>query len=425
MKSYKTFFKNPANPHDKSFDPHPTDYPVVELEYPNGGASERFILLAPKDKDHYNPIMDLERSLFTIVECYVPPNLQHIFGPIPTATLSDIVSPPASPSPSPPNSNASSSSTSSSTSTIDRIPLLRAVQRAINTQDGPLFLLAMDRINAALHAIKYPPVAADPFAPAPPNPLMSAVEHWTDTGLPDKVLMRIIEENYQRTVGPNVPYLRQYEAFSSTVYGELMPSLAREIIAVTGLRADSLFLDLGSGVGNVVVQASLQTGCTSYGIELMPHPARVAEDVVRQMQIRCRMWGVRVGAMELEEGDMLKSARMDALLAKADVVLVDNKVFEQSLNEALRPKFLDLKEGATVISLSPFVSSINARLTKRNVDDISAIFDVTEKPYHSGSVSWGNNGGSYYLHKVDREGYAKIKERFDRSHNRPRRGARK
>ncbi len=42
------------------------------------------------------------------------------------------------------------------------------------------------------------------------------------------------------------------------------------------------------------------------------------------------MWGVRVGEMELEEGDMLKSARMDALLAKADVVLVDNKVFEQS-----------------------------------------------------------------------------------------------
>jgi H3 lysine-79-specific histone-lysine N-methyltransferase len=107
------------------------------------------------------------------------------------------------------------------------------------------------------------------------------------------------------------------------------------------------------------------------------------------------------------------------------------------VNEALRPKFLDLKEGATVISLSPFVSSINARLTKRNVsshppvkfflpnclfqvDDISAIFDVTEKPYHSGSVSWGNNGGYYYLHKVDREGYAKIKERFEMMHTRTR-----
>ena len=37
------------------------------------------------------------------------------------------------------------------------------------------------------------------------------------------------------------------------------------------------------------------------------------------------------------------------------------------MNEALRPKFLDLKEGACVISLKPFVSAVNARVTKRNV----------------------------------------------------------
>ncbi|KAF8198985.1 histone-lysine N-methyltransferase [Pholiota molesta] len=417
MKSYKTFFRNPNDPTDKTFDPHPTDYPVVELEYPNSGACERFILLAPKDKDHYNPIMDLERSLYTIVECYVPREHQAIFGPIPTATLSDVVSPPPSPSPSPPCSNASSSSVSShysrsssnssltslsstSSSAVDRLPLLRAIQRAIHLQDVP----------------------EDLFGPMPRNPLMTTVESWTESheGLPDKVLMRIIEENYQRTVGPNVPSLKQYEAFSSTVYGELMPSLSYEMLNITGLNENSLFLDLGSGVGNIVTQASLQTGCKSYGIELMPHPARVARDMVAQMKIRCRMWGVRIGEMELEEGNMLESRRVDELIARADVVLVDNKVFEESLNEALRPKFLDLKEGATVISLSPFVSSINARLTKRNVDDISAIFDVTEKPYHSGSVSWGNNGGYYYLHKVDREGYAKIKERFEMMHTRTR-----
>ena len=45
------------------------------------------------------------------------------------------------------------------------------------------------------------------------------------------------------------------------------------------------------------------------------------------------------------------------------------------MNEALRPKFLDLKEGAIVISLKPFVSSINARLTKRNVR-VHSIFNM-------------------------------------------------
>jgi [histone H3]-lysine79 N-trimethyltransferase len=36
-------FKNPNDPYDKSFDPHPTDYPVGELEFPNSGATERYV----------------------------------------------------------------------------------------------------------------------------------------------------------------------------------------------------------------------------------------------------------------------------------------------------------------------------------------------------------------------------------------------
>jgi len=190
----------------------------------------------------------------------------------------------------------------------------------------------MQRVNSLLHSIKYPAVPQDPFAPTPPipNPLLNAVTSWTGQALPEKILMRIVEENYQRTVGPNIRSLRRYEAFSSTVYGELMPSFVQEIIQTTGLNEDGLFLDLGSGVANVVVQASLQSGCKSYGIELMPHPARLGRDVVEQIKIRCRMWGVRIGEIELEEGDMLKSRRVDELISKADVVLVDNKVFEES-----------------------------------------------------------------------------------------------
>ena len=39
------------------------------------------------------------------------------------------------------------------------------------------------------------------------------------------------------------------------------------------------------------------------------------------------MWGVRMGDVELEEGDMLRSAKVDQLVKEADVVLVNNKVF--------------------------------------------------------------------------------------------------
>lgn len=83
------------------------------------------------------------------------------------------------------------------------------------------------------------------------------------------------------------------------------------------------------------------------------------------------------------------------------------------MNEALRTKFLDLKEGAVVVSLAPFVSDINARFNPRNLDSMTAIFDVTERQYGSGGVSWGHTGGSYYVHRVDREGYERTRREID------------
>jgi len=255
----------------------------------------------------------------------------------------------------------------------------------------------MQTINQLLRALKYPPLPSDMFAPAPPNVLIEAIKSWPQSGIPNKVLTRIIDETYQRSVGPHALKLNRYEAFSSEVYGELMPSFTSDIIAATGLHKDSLFMDLGCGVGNVLVQASLETCCRSYGIEVMPTPAEVGREQLRQIQKRCRMWGLSMGEVELEEGDMLTSRRVTELLPQADVVLVNNKVFQQpcqytsflcvakhvdyvAVNEALRPRFLDLKEGAIVVSLKPFVSSLNARVTERNVSAMhipsAHIYDV-------------------------------------------------
>ncbi|KAJ7177756.1 histone methylation protein DOT1-domain-containing protein, partial [Mycena filopes] len=394
-----------------------------------------FILLAPKDKDHYNPIMDLEKSLYTIIECYLTPAQQALFGSIPKDTSFDDAEDDILPSPLRYPSSRSSSSLFSSPSSSMRSSLsfvpdssdnelfipagekpdyVRAMQRAIHCRDGPSFKRAFSSINAILQCLKYPKLPNVCRSPGS-NSLKAMVDTWTETGLPKKVLMRIVEENYQRSVGPHVAKLKQYEAFSSAVYGELTPSLVHEIVGLTNLKEDSLFLDLGSGVGNVVAQASLQTGCRSYGIELNPRPASVARDMVPNFQVRCRMWGLKVGDIELEEGDMLMSPRVNELISQADVVLVDNKVFEQTLNERLRPKFLDLKEGAYVVSLVPFSPlDARARVTKRNIDDISTMmFDVSERTYPAGSVSWGNAEGTYYVHRVDRAGYKNIREQFE------------
>lgn len=360
---------------------------------------DRFILLEPRDKDHYNPIMCLENTLYTIIRReylsvvrrhllthivdYLTPEQQSLFGTLPDDSIkrnidsdadSDSEERPRKPTvsldvpsstvstPSSSTSDASSSSMSSLTSIsstssvfstlsavssltsisdlehlaeahafgLPCVDYLRLFRRALHNHDGPLFLKVMNAINALLRALKYPELPRDPFEDAPPNMLRDAIRGWPRGEIPPKVLLRIVEETYQRAVGPNVHELRNYEAFSSEVYGELLPPFVTEIIKATGLHADQLFLDLGSGVGNVVMQASLATGCTSYGIELMPGPAKLARKQLEQFRIRCKMWGVSMGDVELEEGDMLTSRRTDELIKKADVILVNNKVFLES-----------------------------------------------------------------------------------------------
>ncbi|RDX51423.1 DOT1-domain-containing protein [Lentinus brumalis] len=474
-------FKNPQDPDDMSWEPHPTKYPMAELEYPNSGASERFILLIPRDHEHYNPLICLESSLHAMVKHYLTPAQQVLFGTIPSKDLVDVVdfaaaataptssapdngSFPPSDAPSPPSSEVSSPSSDSSASSLSSqsslsttfstctissasslcstsalptyakssdhpsppcIDYLQLLRDALLRKDGPLFLKVLDAINALFRLLKYPPLPLDPFEVSSPNTFSQAVKSWTC--MPTEVIERLVEEAYQRAVGPNIDMLKRYEAFSSEVYGELMPTFVSDIFRATGLSESSLFLDLGSGVGNVVLQASLETGCRSFGVEIMPGPAKLARSQLEQFKTRCRMWGVRMGEVELEEGDMLKSAKVDQLVKEADVVLVNNKVFLEPLNEALRQKFLDLKEGAIVVSLkclmgSGRASTRNSRersrspaLKERNLDDIGEIFTVTAHAYAPGSISWGGGGGEYFLQRMNREDYARRKLQFETS----------
>ncbi|KAJ7898790.1 S-adenosyl-L-methionine-dependent methyltransferase [Mycena leptocephala] len=391
LPQYRKYFTNLNDPSDDSFDWHPKCYPSVEMEYPNTNSSERFILLAPTDQFGYNPILDLEQTIYTIIKHYLTPAQQTLFGPIPkdASIGSELDDPPTN--------------------------HLCAVKRAILQRDGPSFFKAVTNINKLLRALKYP------LLPNQPNSLKQNIALWTDTPLPTEVLMRIMEETYQRSVGPHVKNLKTHGTSPDAVYGELMPSLAHKIIHFTKLKEDSLFLDLGSGVGNVVVQASLQTGCHSYGIELNPKPAKIGKTMVGNFKTRCRMWGIKVGKIELEEGNMLESPRVDDLIRKADVVLVNNKVFTPALNEQLRSKFLDLKEGAYIVSLAPFVQALNVRLTERNVSDSGQIFVASKHQYLSGDISWCSSGGPYYIHCVDRAGYAEVCTRFENEREKHRR----
>lgn len=77
-------------------------------------------------------------------------------------------------------------------------------------------------------------------------------------------------------------------AFSNYVYGEINASLVNEFITKTNITSKSVFMDLGCGIGNVVLQVAAQTGCESYGIEIMETPCKLAKRQLKEYATRMK-----------------------------------------------------------------------------------------------------------------------------------------
>lgn len=216
-----------------------------------------------------------------------------------------------------------------------------------------------------------------------------------------KLIERILTQTYSRTVSPRVGLLRQYENGTDNIYGELLPKFVSDILNKdTRMRSSDVFVDLGSGVGNVVLQAALEVGCESWGCEMMENACELAELQEKEFKARCRLWGLAIGEIHLERGDFLNNAATLKILQKADVVLVNNQAFTPELNDRLTSHFLDLKEGCKVVSLKSFVPS-GHKITSRNLNSAYNVLEVVEKRYYSACVSWTDAPGSYFVSTKD------------------------
>lgn len=212
---------------------------------------------------------------------------------------------------------------------------------------------------------------------------------------------RILAQVYARTVSPQVHLLKAYENGTDDVYGELLPRFTQQIFKDVNLTSDQVFLDLGSGVGNVVLQAALQIGCKSWGVERMPNPAQLADKQKEEFVPRCKNWGIKPGSVNLVTGDFLASPKIDSVLRRADVILVNNQAFTPKLNDDLTMKFLDIKEGCKIVSLKPFITD-DWKLKERNLQNPkNVLVHLAKKEYWSNSVSWTDEGGTYFIAKKD------------------------
>ncbi|EEP80214.1 conserved hypothetical protein [Uncinocarpus reesii 1704] len=310
---------------------------------------QRFQLMVPRDNDGFKPLDDIVQVIEIVSQNYIPEEHVPLFDE---------------------ESNG----------------LLRRLRRALVQGSLANFLDGIKHYNETIKRLR----------------LDGSISQHLDSlhmlRLP--LVERILTQVYSRTVSPRVDSLRQYVNGSDNVYGELLPRLISKIFAETRLKSDQTFVDLGSGVGNVVLQAALEIGCESWGCEVMQNACDLAELQEKEFKTRCRLWGLAPGKTRLIRGSFLESDSIGKILHKADVVLINNQAFTPELNNKLVNYFLDMKEGCQIVSLKSFVPP-GHRIQARNLNSPINLLSVKEKQYWSDSVSWTNAGGRYYIATKD------------------------
>lgn len=323
------------------------DYALaVELQYPTNSKRERFELKWPKnEKDDYQPMADITETIDTMCRYYFPSEMCEKYN-------------------------------------NEEKGFGRRFKRAFKRESQEELRDIVNEFNEVMSTL-----VADGT---------SRREIASRRGLPLDFVNRITTQIYGRTVSPKVESLRAYKNGSDNVYGELLPRFCSAIFQQIKLNHEHVFIDLGSGVGNVVLQAALEVGCESWGVEMMKNPCDLAEVQANEFPGRTKLWGIACGSVNLVRGDFTNLPEITPVLQKADVVLVNNQAFTPALNAALIAMFLDLKDGAKIVSLKPFVPE-DHRIGPRTLGNPVNLFTQERYEYFSQSVSWTDQSGYYYI----------------------------
>ncbi|KAL6721574.1 Nucleosomal histone H3-Lys79 methylase [Lecanora helva] len=320
------------------------------LQYPSASQPERYALVTPVQNDDFKALEDIREVMEIIISNYLP-------------------------------------SSEAAMMQNDSTGLIRRLKRAVERLAGNEYIDHVQEWNETLVELRQT------------GALAKTIDEWRRVEL--RLLERILTQTYSRTVSPRVHMLRHYQNGTDNVYGELLPKFVSLILTKDiKMKSDQIFVDLGSGVGNCVLQAALEVGCESWGCEMMENACKLAELQQKEFAARCRLWGLSVGEMHLERGNFLENTNIIKILQKADVVLVNNQAFTPKLNEDLTNLFLDLKEGAKVVSLKSFVPH-GHKISMKNLSAACNHLNVEKKDYYSACVSWTDAPGTYYISTKD------------------------
>ncbi|EDV23106.1 uncharacterized protein TRIADDRAFT_58052 [Trichoplax adhaerens] len=207
-------------------------------------------------------------------------------------------------------------------------------------------------------------------------------------------------ESYESMSTMCEKYNRAIDGIRQLVYGETSFSLMTQILKILNPTPDDVFIDLGSGVGQAVLQAAASTNCKEcWGIEKADIPAKFAKEIDKSFRKWMKWFGKSFCKYQLVKGDFL-APEYEGLIPKCTLIFVNNFAFGPAVDHQLKQIFANLVEGAKIVSSREFMP-LNFRISSRNLSDIGSMMRIEELASLRGGVSWTGKPVKYYLHTVD------------------------
>ena len=133
----------------------------------------------------------------------------------------------------------------------------------------------------------------------------------------------------------------------SPIYGELMPTATQHLLTLLDLRPDDHFVDLGAGLGKVVLMAAMTTPARAVvGVELSTSRLGVAEQALARARAQA-LPGV-------ERARFVEADMMTVDLDEATVVYTCSTAFSDAFMEGLRDRLATLPRLRKLATLQDF-----------------------------------------------------------------------
>ena len=179
------------------------------------------------------------------------------------------------------------------------------------------------------------------------------------------LVKHIIHQAYNQAV-TDPDKLNDYEPFSPEVYGETSFEFVRQMTEEIKIKNEDVFIDLGSGVGQVVLQVAALTNVKlCIGIEKADVPASYSTGMSDAFKFWMNWYGKQFSEYHLMKGDFFSEKYRDTI-NNGTFIFVNNFAFGPEVDHNLKLRFAELKDGARIVSSKAFCP-LNFRITDRTL----------------------------------------------------------